>query len=55
MNYTQLLEARGRRINEEENESFVASKDGVLFHNWEEFDQFPTANDSGGKRKKKLW
>lgn len=55
MNYTQLLEARRKAQDEEINEPYVASLNGVLFHDWDNFHKFPTANDSGGKRKKKLW
>ena len=55
MNYTQLLQAQRKAQDKEIEEPFVASTNGVLFHDWDKYIKFPTANDSGGKRKKKLW
>ena len=55
MNYTQLLQARRSSQDEEIEEPYVASLNGVLFHDWDNFIKFPTTSDSGSKRKKKLW
>ena len=55
MNYTQLLQARRQHDDDFQEIEFIASKNGVLFQDWDNYIKFPTANDSGGKRKKKLW
>ena len=55
MKYTQLLQAQRKAQDEGVEEPFVASVNGVLFHNWDNYIKYPSANDSGSKRKKKLW